>query len=354
MQINHMTKRSYWLIIIVCLSIGIQSCNSPEPNQDVKDIELELDVERTDQRMHQCAKALKQNPNLDDLEAFNTYLKPEVDFLYEMLGVPREAITEEQLAKEIVSFLRDSHVAHLLDTIQIVFPDNFPLEEKIAPIWKRIKLHFPNSTLPRIRTHVNGFTPNATTKTIDQILPTPNYFSVGLHYFLGEKLTYYPPSIPVYIRKRFDPEYMETMVVKEVAEGIVPPFRTTHETKLLDQIVHSGIKQYVIDRLIPHVPDSLKLFYSSKQMEWAEAYEKNIYNELIPHLYKNDASIYQRYLTEKPYTTHLSQESAPRLGQYMGWKIVSKYMEKFPETSLEQLSDMTNYEEIFKRSKYKP
>ena len=64
----------------------------------------------------------------------------------------------------------------------------------------------------------------------------------------------------------------------------------------------------------------------------------------------------QKYLTEAPFTPGIGEknESAPKLGIYIGWQIVKKYMKKNEDVSLQDLMKNANYQEILTRSKYKP
>ena len=143
-------------------------------------------------------------------------------------------------------------------------------------------------------------------------------------------------------------------MVAEIAEGMVAPIDLTRQPTLLDKMIRAGIKQYFMQQLLPHTPDSLRLSYSARQMEWANLYEARIYKELIPHLYKIDFNLHRDFMAEKPYTTQLSLDSAPRVGEFAGWKMVAAYMRLHPEENLESLTERQDYETIFKESRYKP
>jgi len=43
------------------------------------------------------------------------------------------------------------------------------------------------------------------------------------------------------------------------------------------------------------------------------------------------------YFNEAPFTKGLPKESPDRLGQYIGWKMVRKYVEKHDDITLEKL-----------------
>lgn len=351
------TKYVSGLAIIFILII--QAC-TPDPNADIADMEFELEVVRTDQLLYECAKAIHDNPQINPYEAYETYLKSEREFLAVWVddriiqANVSDEIKDTMIVRMLLPVLADSGVYQLLDTIQQIFPGDFPLSERITPTFKRFKKYFPNVEIPSVRTHVDGYVSFGDISTVDQVLYTPGYFSFGLHYFIGGDYPYYPRNVPQFIRERFSPEYLNVSLAHQLASVHIKPIPVSYETKLVDHVIHTGIKQYIVDKLLPNTPDSLKLFYTTEQMNWVIYYEAKIYNEILQEIHNMDIMAFKRYLDDKPHSTHLSRDSAPRLGQFAGWKIVSAYMERNPDITVEELSQMTEYEKIFRGAKYKP
>ncbi len=64
----------------------------------------------------------------------------------------------------------------------------------------------------------------------------------------------------------------------------------------------------------------------------------------------------QVYLTDGPFTAGLGDknESAPKLGVWIGWQMVRKYMLENPDVTLQQLMADTDAQKILVKSKYKP
>ncbi|MEZ4828845.1 MAG: hypothetical protein R3C61_21540 [Bacteroidia bacterium] len=337
------------------------SCNN-DPDADVKDISLSLDFVRTDSLMFAASDAIVNGGETDFQKVYETYLRPEKAFFYQWTGIEEmlrgrkisAEMSDTLIARNLGPLLADPHFFHLLDTVREVFPYDYPFEKEILPPLKRLIKYVPDVEIPAFRTHVNGYMPEGDLRSADQMVFLGNYFSFGLHYFLGPELKYYPPNIPQFQKKRFSPEYLNVMMVHEIAEGTVPPVDLTNQPTLLDQMIRLGIKQYFIHQLLPHTPDSLLLLYSSEQMRWADYYEARIYKELSESFYSIDFLVQRDFLTDKPYTTSLALESAPRLGEYLGWKIVSSYMEKKPGETLSDLIERKDYEAIFKAARYKP
>lgn len=351
-----------FLFVIALLSV---SCDKKDPNEDIKDVKLDWAIKRSDSLMWEAAKAFRQDSNANSLVVYKKHLQSERDFWWEMSGFvievrranyPPERITEgfkdSLLAKWAGESLRSKATFELLDTIQKVFPSNYPFQEKLLPLMKRWKKNFPSVEIPKLYTHVSGYV-NDERVPVDNTFPMPHYFSLGLHYFLGEHYRFYPEHLPVFVRKRFDPSYMDIVMAHEIANGMLDADRNLTPT-LLQESIRLGIKQVIVDRLLPNTADSLKLFYSDKQMYWTKLYEERIYKEMSAHLFQQNFEENRKFTDDKPYTAHLSRDSAPRLAQFFGWKVVTAYLEKHPNVTLEQLCATKDYDKIFKESNYKP
>ncbi|MEM7374199.1 MAG: hypothetical protein AAF587_36735 [Bacteroidota bacterium] len=348
------------LLLILLLPLILFGCKEVR-DSDVKGLELTLDFLRLDSLMYVAAQDIQTNQR-SHFDAYQTHLSSEANFFYEFMGLDqfpasrslRPPELDSLLATELGRILAEPSMLKLLDTVRQVFPYEESIVDLIQAPLIRLERDFSDIQLPAFRTHVSGYVPGGDYRTADYAVPTPGFFSIGLHYFLGESYPYYPPNIPSYMRKRFQPEALPVMMMHEIAEGMVSPLDKSKQPTLLDGMVRAGIKQYFLQEMLPYTPDSVRLFYSYPQMYWAEVYEKRIYKHLIPNLFDIDFKFHRDFLSDKPYTTDLSTESAPRIGEYMGWKIVSSYMDRHPEVSLESLCNRTDYETIFRESRYKP
>ena len=59
-------------------------------------------------------------------------------------------------------------------------------------------------------------------------------------------------------------------------------------------------------------------------------------------------------MTDAPFTAGFAAESPGRLGAFIGWQIVREYMKESDGSTLKQLMENTNSQQILKVSKYKP
>jgi hypothetical protein len=83
--------------------------------------------------------------------------------------------------------------------------------------------------------------------------------------------------------------------------------------------------------------------------------EENIWSYLVQNdlLYVTDPSIVKDYMNDAPKTQAFGDESPGFIGQFVGWRIVKKWMGKNDKVSLKQLME-TNPKAVFEQAKYKP
>lgn len=354
-------KPQVLFLALISSLLWLAGCDSANK---VPRIEINLDFQRTDLDMYACAQALHDTPQLSYQAAYDTYLSKDKSFYYELLSLPYNipgiqpghSLVDTLIARNMCSLLADSNTYVLLDTVRRAFPDTYDFLPLITPMLKRFQYQFAEDSiqLPAFRTHINGYIPESQLAQVDLIFISPSYISFGLHYLLGENYRFYPYTLPSYIRKRFQTRYLPVHLAQEMAEGVVAPIDPAGQPSLLDKIIREGIKLYFCEQLLPEMSDSMHLFYTGSQLEWATYYEADIYKMLSPHFYSTDFQFHNAYLGEQPYTLELSEESAPRLGQFAGWQIVRAYMKRFPDIPLRELCRRTDYETIFKEARYRP
>ena len=97
--------------------------------------------------------------------------------------------------------------------------------------------------------------------------------------------------------------------------------------------------------------------YDQDQFKWAEISESDIWKYFIKNemLYSNDSKLNARFIDEAPFSKfflEVDKDSPGKIGTWFGWRIVDAFMAN-NDVSLQQMM-VTDNEEIFKKSKYKP
>ncbi len=176
---------------------------------------------------------------------------------------------------------------------------------------------------------------------------------VGLDYFLGDDATYRPNNY-TYINKRFKPASILPMTMNNISRKYNQvDFK---DNTLLSQMIYFGKAYYFSKRMLPCVADSLIIGYDPVEWEGSEMHIKTIWGVFIKRelLYKTSHMEVMRYIEEAPSTPAVSNKCPGRIGQYLGWKIVNKYMENNPDVTLQELMSETDAKKIFNKSRFKP
>ncbi len=221
-------------------------------------------------------------------------------------------------------------------------------KEQLESLLQHIKYYFPEVTVPRVIT---------VTSNVDyqrKVILSDNLLIISLDTYLGADHHFYD-GIQAYLKNRFVRSQILPDVATIYARQLVelPRNRT-----FLSNMIYYGKEMYLKDLFLPDVSDSEKMAYTEEQLAWAEANEEEIWRYFIDRqlLYSTDADLLPRFLYPGPfskfYLEEIDQEAPDRIGQYIGWKIVSSYM-KNNNVSLRQLL-VTDAETIFSASKYKP
>jgi hypothetical protein len=338
-----------WALLSV--SVG---CSTAPTDIPLDEVQLDLEVVRLDEALYASGQALRADASIGPKALYDKYFQPSKGFITDwMFGGNDSVATDSLIGDAMGAFSANAQGQKLLDTIHEVL-GNWDIKAALENPLKRYKYYFPNKSTPVVVAYIDGY-PRTAQSGLDQIYISPTYLGIGVHYFMGPSFQYYPLDLPKYIRRRCTPEHLPSLVIHKMADLIVTEPDLRKNPVLVDYVIQEGIKMYFVDRLLgPDVADSVKIFYESGQWDWATLYEGRIYKDLVVDLYSGDAALQRRYVDDSPFTSQLNRGSAPRLGQYIGWRIVAQYMKKHAEVTLDALVEMHDYQKIFKDSGYRP
>lgn len=363
-------KTTVNLLILIGILALVTSCGEKKDlGPDLSTIDLDVPVSRIDLAMANATRSLVPEAGIAEyMDVYTKYLKPYRDPFYFIAGVnmidlkrirvgadslsngQRDSATAFQLG----GLLADSAMQSLVDSVQLRYPEGQELRTRLEPVMKRYHYYFPEVQVPRLYTHINGYDPSGNPATIDQFFPGPGFLSIGLHYFMGNDFDWYSPNIPKYIKQRFTPEYLDVMLAHELATGTVQPLDPTSQTSLLEAMVQQGVQHYVVEKLLPTTADSMIMLYSDMEIAWALNFEQSLFKDVAQIMFDSDMVVKRKMLGENAFTSTYSEDSAPRIGAFLGWRIVRSYMKNNPEVSLTDLVQTTDFEKIYRESKYKP
>jgi gliding motility-associated lipoprotein GldB len=337
------TKQIYLFFFI---SLLLTACSHGK-KVDVSNIDVNITVERFDKDFD-GVRTKPTNQEAAFLE--NKYGVFYKDFIEQILQAGSIGDTAYyKVIRDVVNAQPYKDLEHDVDS---VYPNMDKQNDELTDAFRRVKYYYPQQKIPKIYAYFSGF--EAQTSIGD------GYFAVGLDLFLGENSRFYPSltkAFPRYLSRFFTPENISSRVIEGFARNEMFPEKDIDQS-LLAKMIYNGKILYFMDQVLPDVPDSTKIQYTAKQMDWCKKDEMSIWGYFLEEnlLYETDYPKIKKFIDVAPFTPGLGEdnESAPRLGLYTGWQIVKKYMDKHPDITLPKLMADTDSQQILNDSKYHP
>jgi len=341
---NSKLKHFYAFFFIATL---LCACHNGQEKVDVSNINLQVHIERFDHDFNQLAKKPMQQQATVLQRKYGPFY---TDYIERILNAG--TVTDTTYFSNLRQVFAGKPYQDLKHEVDSVYPNLDKQEEELTDAFKRIKYYFPKKQQPKVYAYFSGFQAQTTLGN--------GYLGIGLDMFLGAKSKFYPALIntfPHYLSRRFTPENIAPRVVEGILREDMFP-ESGRDKSLLAKMVYEGKMMYLMDLLLPNVADSIKIGYTSQQMQWCQAFEANIWGYFIEEnlLYETDYIKLQKYLNEAPFTPGLGEknESAPKLAVWTGWQIVRQYIIKHPDTTVQQLLAMQDAQQILNEAGYHP
>lgn len=333
-QMNNKMKS---LIIAVLISLAFFSCSKQQcvDTPDISSIKVNMKLVRLDQQVRQAKTRAELKKIIDSNPVFAE----------EFLGksqYPADSI----LVNRYFELLQEPSIDTLFTQTEAAYGDFSAELDDFARAFKIIKYYYPNFKAPTIKTAVTGL-------SYDMYI-SDSLIIVGLDYYLGKQAKYRPAGIPGYILKRYQQPYL----VPQVMLLFSNQFNKTDysDQTALAEMIYYGKSYYFAKHTVPCAPDSLFTGYTAEETKDINDHEQVIWASLLENqmLYTTSQPMKDKFLSERPKTLEIGEKCPGRIGRWIGWRIVNKYMEEHPDVQLPQLMKITDTQKIFTESKYKP
>lgn len=249
---------------------------------------------------------------------------------------------------QLLRYINDPFIQQIYRKTQEVFPTVKEQERELNEAFRYYSYYFPDQAIPKVFTYISGIDYQ------NPVLFEPSSMLIALDMYLGGDYDPYRQlGLPSYLIRRFTKEYLVRDCVREVA---VYHMQDQYPgDNVLDKMIVEGKKLYFLDALLPFQPDSVKTGYTGDQVRWCFDNEANLWKFFIENeiLYSTDIQIINKFFTDGPFTRGFP-ESPARLGSWIGWQIVRKYMEAHPGKMLGDLLAERDSRKILQESGYKP
>lgn len=335
----HTMKYSLFNLILV---IFMTSCGNNPLDVDVSDIECEIKIDRLDLELMQAQK--KDLPKLNQKwhKEYKNFYEIYLNVLLRVGGV-NDSLTLDAIG----TMLNDPWVKMINEDIKKEFGDISALESELEEAFKHVKYYYPNVKEPNF-VAVNTLFRRSVSFTDDLV-------AIGLERYLGpnNRVVKRIPSdengIFQYEKDLMLKKYITVDVMRnwfELNKMIILP-----ERDFLSHIIFQGKILYALDAIFPTMDDETKIRYTTSQLKWCEESEAQIWQYLVDKdlLRATSKEKINDFILDGPFTMGgLPRESPPRVGCWLGWKIVRSYMEEHPDLKLPDLINEKNAWKILK------
>ncbi|WP_337042081.1 gliding motility lipoprotein GldB [Emticicia sp. 17c] len=314
-----------------CQNSASESAGNEADDVDVSGIQVKVNIERLEDSLMKL-----ENPT--QLKDFLARHKVFVETFYQT------PVNDTALIARLDMLIHHPAIHELYQQTQQKFGDLKDLKQEFETAFKHIKFYYPDFKEPRIITTFAGLD--------NELVVTDSLVIIPLESFIGPKAKYRPQH-PNYMLRRYDKPYIVPTVVTLLSKKY--NHIDINDRTLLADMVFYGKGFEFTRAMIPNLPDSVVIAYADSNLvkSWnAQAYvwAHFIDNQL---LYETNDRIKDKYIGERPYVTEIGTDCPGRIGQWLGWRIVSRYRTENPSVTLVELMKNANAREIFEQAKYK-
>lgn len=333
----------YTFFLSIIFTLAFYSCQENKWEIDTSSIKVQTKINRFDLDLFELTDSPSDKSKLSELKILYPSIYPLYVNAIMRLGPAKSAAT----ASSLEGFLKDKDIQGLFKSVQQAFPEgNLEKEEKeLETGFKYYHHYFPNRVIPDVFTMVSAFAYN--TVCDDSLL------GISLDTYLGGDFSLYPKTgIPKYKFQNFDRKYLVTDALKA---WLLTEFEMEGSQNLLDQMIFHGKVLYLLKAFLAKKDFHLMLNYTKEDLAWCEENEKQIWFHFVDMelLFSIENHKILKFMGDAPFIAGFPEGSPGRVGQWMGYKIVSAYMEN-NKVSLQELMKIKDSNKILQQSNYKP
>jgi hypothetical protein len=303
---------------------------------------LQIDIPIKDLAIHfvyadEALKELSKSALIEKNEKYIAKLDP--IYKYEWENNLR-VNNSDSISSKIYEFYHSEYIQALEDEKTTLVPKVKEKEEEIKRAFNFFNHYFSQKSVPKEIIYMN--------KLFSNINCSDSAITVGIESYLNSDLEVIQ-SIPnnqlyEWQRKKMQLIYLPRDILSNWIQ--VHLFQELDKS-LADHIVQAGKILYVLNATFPYKDEQYILRYTERDYEWAKQNEYSAWEFLVREelLFKNNMRDKANWLNDGPTTVGLPTESPDRMGQYLGYKMVKKFMQENKEVSLSDLLEV-NYNEI--------
>ncbi len=318
---------------------GSDTCYDPVY---VSGINVKIDITR----MEQSLEKLESKAEIDD------FLKKNPDFSerYMRRGqLPHDSIAVDQ----IYQMLQEPHLDTVFQDVANKYGNLEDLRAEFELAFQHIKYYYPDFKAPKIYTTITGLGSFYGT----DLFVSPEMVVISLDFFMGEEARYRPPVevLPDYIWRRFH----RGSIVPTVVMYLSNQYNKTdfQDKTALAEMIYYGKAYHFTKTMMPCLADSLLFGYTSEELNNVEDKQNReyIWSHFIDKeiLFSTNQKLIASYLEEHPFVAEINKKCPGRIGRWLGYRILQKYLQNSNDASFKQVMANQDARSIFNQSGYR-
>ena len=346
--INSKTYKMIRNILALILATVLLGCNDVK-TVDVSHITVDTKFVRTEHNITVLKDTSALKKIINEHPAFyNIYLQ-EVLPLY-------QGPSNDSLLLSFNAFATDSLVQDILKKVDNKYQDLSKIKKDLDKMYQHLKYYFPEIThTPDVYTFISEY---AYQLYIFEEDDKRDGIALGLDMFMSPTVDYRSidpnnTNFSDYITRSWNQDH----IVKKIADiHIADIIGDSSGKRMIDQMIHAGKSIYISKLLLPEVADSILVEYTGEQLAWCEDNELPMWSFFLDQklFYETNPSKINKYVFPSPNSPDMPGNAPGRTANYLGWKIVEAYMNRYPETTISDLIGIQDSQAFLEKSKYKP
>lgn len=310
----------------------VTSCRQPEAEVPVSRFETDLFAAVTDRSAPASTLMMHKYPGF--FPVFSEYLVG--------IGPPGNPNIERSLNQ----FVSDPVIREIFGLSQELYPD-IRTEARIisrAVLAFHEQLGKPDDF--QIITYVSGFN--------QAFVALENSLAIGLDHYLGSGCRFYKQlGLPEY---QIEWKHDAQLAPDAVRAWITSEWEADLSGKnLLHHMLYEGIIHYTASEVLPKQMRNQLFRYTDEDWIWCETNESSAWTFLVDQelLFSTDQIMIRRMTGEAPFTRDFGNDSPPRVGTWIGYRIIAKLVDR-KKISWSDLFHHFDAEAFLAESGYRP
>ena len=250
--------------------------------------------------------------------------------------------------RQVFDFITDTRSKDLLDAVLEKYPNLHWLETALGESFARYNRAFDRDITPLIFTYISHLDYDNRVIFMDSVL------LIAIDIYIGADNQHLNAiMLPMYMRLRLEDQFIAVDVMRAVAHYELERTPRRLQT-LLDHMILHGKVAYFLEQTLPRTDMATRFGFTPEQMTWTRRNEKTLWSYLVGEqlLFEQNLMRFRAFVQESP-TVQIFPGSPGRVGHYLGYRIVKRYMENTGKTIPELFAE-TDSQMILRLSNYRP